>query len=425
MSENERPALVRRSSSFGRYGGGGEKCALCAKTVYVAERAVAQDKIFHVACFRCKECNVKLTLSSWCMDPCGGLWCKPHFMQALKTSGGTLTVNTESERSPPSTPRRSDSSNGKAAATPQRPLAPATAHGETRSPAHVPSPAPTPAPSPVCTPVPAPATASPAPRSGSKIMRSSSFGRFGGGGEKCTRCNKTVYAAERVSAKDQVFHNTCFRCIECNIKLSPSNWRGRPPTREHVPTAREHAPPPPPRIAWTALPACGSRPSPRPVLSLPSPLPASLCRAAGAWTCPAESTASPTSCRPCAPEEASTTLGRGAHPRASSPRRQPQSQQPQSQQHRRQRGLPREMARPRAPRRAPGRRRQPPRAPRRRTARRSRRRRCTAGRDLSCDLLQPAPSLPIGGVLSKPVGRLVADEAVAQVAPLARPLEGL
>ncbi|EOD18037.1 hypothetical protein EMIHUDRAFT_57343, partial [Emiliania huxleyi CCMP1516] len=129
------------------YGGGGEKCALCAKTVYVAERAVAQDKIFHVACFRCKECNVKLTLSSWCMDPCGGLWCKPHFMQALKTSGGTLT-----------------------------------------------------------------------------IMRSSSFGRFGGGGEKCTRCNKTVYAAERVSAKDQVFHNTCFRCIECNIKLSPSNW---------------------------------------------------------------------------------------------------------------------------------------------------------------------------------------------------------
>ena len=234
MSENERPALVRRSSSFGRYGGGGEKCALCAKTVYVAERAVAQDKIFHVACFRCKECNVKLTLSSWCMDPCGGLWCKPHFMQALKTSGGTLTVNTDSERSPPSTPRRSDSSNGKSAATPQRPLAPATAHGETRSPAHVPSPAPTPAPAPVCTPVPAPATASPAPRSGSKIMRSSSFGRFGGGGEKCTRCNKTVYAAERVSAKDQVFHNTCFRCIECNIKLSPSNWRGRPPTREHV-----------------------------------------------------------------------------------------------------------------------------------------------------------------------------------------------
>ena len=57
------PALVRRSSSFGRYGGGGEKCALCAKTVYVAERAVAQDKIFHIACFRCKECNVVLAVA--------------------------------------------------------------------------------------------------------------------------------------------------------------------------------------------------------------------------------------------------------------------------------------------------------------------------------------------------------------------------
>ena len=36
--------------------------------------------------------------------------------------------------------------------------------------------------------------------------------RFGGGGEKCTRCAKTAYPAERVAVNDRIFHQACFRC---------------------------------------------------------------------------------------------------------------------------------------------------------------------------------------------------------------------
>eukprot|EP00965_Chrysotila_dentata_P255426 6212220-Pleurochrysis_carterae.AAC.5 len=41
----------------------------------------------------------------------------------------------------------------------------------------------------------------PANKLGSNLRRASSFGRYGGGGEKCTRCGKTVYAAERTAAQ--------------------------------------------------------------------------------------------------------------------------------------------------------------------------------------------------------------------------------
>ena len=32
---------------------------------------------------------------------------------------------------------------------------------------------------------------------------------YGGGGEKCFICAKTVYAAEKVSANDWTFHKAC------------------------------------------------------------------------------------------------------------------------------------------------------------------------------------------------------------------------
>ena len=48
--------------------------------------------------------------------------------------------------------------------------------------------------------------------------------RFGGAQEKCAACSKTVYAAERITAKEKVFHRECFRCEECNAKLGPAAW---------------------------------------------------------------------------------------------------------------------------------------------------------------------------------------------------------
>lgn len=38
--------------------------------------------------------------------------------------------------------------------------------------------------------------------------------------ELCVTCQKTVYPMERLVANQQVFHNVCFRCSHCNMKLS-------------------------------------------------------------------------------------------------------------------------------------------------------------------------------------------------------------
>ena len=35
--------------------------------------------------------------------------------------------------------------------------------------------------------------------------------KFGGGGEKCARCGKTVYAAEKVAAASLEWHKGCFK----------------------------------------------------------------------------------------------------------------------------------------------------------------------------------------------------------------------
>jgi hypothetical protein len=64
-----------------RFGGGGELCTKCGKTVYAAERATAQGKVYHTDCMRCVSCKVKLG-NTFCADDLGTLFCKAHFMQS-------------------------------------------------------------------------------------------------------------------------------------------------------------------------------------------------------------------------------------------------------------------------------------------------------------------------------------------------------
>ena len=44
--------------------------------------------------------------------------------------------------------------------------------------------------------------------------------RFGGGGEKCKTCTKTVYPNERISYDNGTWHQLCFKCIQCRSTLS-------------------------------------------------------------------------------------------------------------------------------------------------------------------------------------------------------------
>ncbi|PAA88888.1 hypothetical protein BOX15_Mlig003044g1 [Macrostomum lignano] len=42
--------------------------------------------------------------------------------------------------------------------------------------------------------------------------------------EKCVRCTKSVYAAERMEAGGRIWHKMCFRCKECDMKLNLNNY---------------------------------------------------------------------------------------------------------------------------------------------------------------------------------------------------------
>ena len=95
------PIKVRRAHSFDRFGGGRTKCALCGKTVYVAEQRVVGGQTFHNDCFRCchEGCR-KLLNTDYCIQSSTGkAFCKPHFLQISKAAPSVAGKSDFSRRS--------------------------------------------------------------------------------------------------------------------------------------------------------------------------------------------------------------------------------------------------------------------------------------------------------------------------------------
>ncbi|KAI3382574.1 hypothetical protein SNEBB_003724 [Seison nebaliae] len=51
------------------------------------------------------------------------------------------------------------------------------------------------------------------------------MGKFGGGGEKCGRCEKTVYATELITAAKRAWHKSCFKCKSCGTRLELRSYK--------------------------------------------------------------------------------------------------------------------------------------------------------------------------------------------------------
>jgi cysteine/glycine-rich protein len=64
------------------------------------------------------------------------------------------------------------------------------------------------------------ATASKTPAQPGSAAASS---KFGGGGNKCVKCDKTVYAAETVSFEKAAYHAECFKCDSCTKIIQSSS----------------------------------------------------------------------------------------------------------------------------------------------------------------------------------------------------------
>ena len=73
-----------------QYGGGGEPCSKCQKTVYAAERILAQGHVLHRACFMCAHCDAKLLNSPNWEVLKGDFLCQAHFQQRVRTDGGRM-----------------------------------------------------------------------------------------------------------------------------------------------------------------------------------------------------------------------------------------------------------------------------------------------------------------------------------------------
>jgi cysteine/glycine-rich protein len=141
------------STTTSKFGGGGTKCVICEKTVYMAEQVLFEKKVYHSDCFKCTLCEKKITPSGASMFD-SDIICSKCF----KDNG--------------------------------------YAQKQTKV----------------------------GPKTGSSTSNSLAS-KFGGGGVKCVRCDKTVYVAEQVSFEKVIYHQECFTCCnpDCGKKLSTAN----------------------------------------------------------------------------------------------------------------------------------------------------------------------------------------------------------
>jgi len=63
-----------------------EKCCTCGKIVYLTEKLVVDEKVYHRACIKCSHCNCVLKLGNYASLQ-GKFYCKPHFKQLFSSKG--------------------------------------------------------------------------------------------------------------------------------------------------------------------------------------------------------------------------------------------------------------------------------------------------------------------------------------------------
>uniref|UniRef100_A0A3P9K918 Cysteine and glycine-rich protein 1 n=1 Tax=Oryzias latipes TaxID=8090 RepID=A0A3P9K918_ORYLA len=164
------PFLLTISTICGMPLGGGNKCGRCSKTVYFAEEVLCDGRSFHRSCFLCMVCRKSLDSTTVAVHM-EEIYCKACYGKKYGPKGygygqgaGTLSMD-------------KGESLGITSETPGP---------------HCPTNNPNP----------------------SKLAQ-----KFGGS-DKCPRCGKAVYAAEKVIGAGSSWHKVgCFTCATCGKSL--------------------------------------------------------------------------------------------------------------------------------------------------------------------------------------------------------------
>jgi len=136
-----------------KFGGGGTPCNKCNKTVYAGETMSFEGKIYHPKCLTCTDCSKECTLNELAQYD-NNLYCRRCWEK-----GGFAAKQRNVSWDAGAGVQRRNSATAKA-----NPLA----------------------------------------------------SKFGGGGNPCTKCNKTVYAGETVSFEGLLYHPDCLTCTDCS-----------------------------------------------------------------------------------------------------------------------------------------------------------------------------------------------------------------
>jgi len=236
-----------------------EKCGRCGKTVYEAEKVLSAGRKWHDSCFRCKSCGTRLE-STTVRDRDGEIFCFACYGKAFGPKGygfgggaGTLNntgvVPDGSETTTPVFSTTSSTSSSPAPSTSEEEKStteggcpscgtPVTGAGKFCSNCGFVLGGESSQAKPIAPP-PTTTTTSSTPSSSGLSSVSSAPARprpSGGGGggfkfgatnEKCHRCGKTVYAAEKEMAAGSHWHHSCFRCLDCGKGLDSTTVRDR------------------------------------------------------------------------------------------------------------------------------------------------------------------------------------------------------
>jgi cysteine/glycine-rich protein len=155
FQQKQADAGTRPGEAPSRFGGAPE-CPVCTRRVYKAEKVEYDDMAYHKKCFKCQKCNSFVTVSS-ATSLNGRLLCGGCY-------GGEAATDT-----------------GGGADTASR-----TARAQ----------------------------------SGARALDKFKTGRVipagkYGGSDKCVRCDRNVYANEKLDYNGQIYHRKCFKCLTC------------------------------------------------------------------------------------------------------------------------------------------------------------------------------------------------------------------
>lgn len=88
-----------------------EKCISCGKTVYVMEKVVVDNRVFHDKCFKCAHCGKRLEPGTCHAGHHGNnFYCKPHYQSMFMTKGNysesekSASPSQQQQQTPPQSP---------------------------------------------------------------------------------------------------------------------------------------------------------------------------------------------------------------------------------------------------------------------------------------------------------------------------------